>query len=210
MKTHGSRVTRGHGMMRKGISLIEMLMAIVLLGILGTLSYNYYKVYYDVSFASKQAKIYVIMDQAVQISGAHDLYTVKNGVVPTTMALLVSNRQLLEIPPKMPEISATGWVIQDQVEIDGGTTAANDIYFQYEIDGTAAQIDKLEYCNILTNTFDNAWSLDVTVSDDTAVVALGADVQAAYASQTFKGFCFATGGVSDTYELAFIKTLNPL
>ncbi|MDA7818009.1 prepilin-type N-terminal cleavage/methylation domain-containing protein [Sulfurimonas sp.] len=206
----GSNMTRGHKGMRKGISLLEMLMAIVLLGLLGTISYNYYKIYYDVAFAAKQAKIYVIMDQAVQISGAHDLYTVKNGVVPTTMAELVADRQLLKIPDPIPEITGTGWVIQDQVEIDGGTTAANDIYFQYEIDGTAAQIDKLEYCNILTNTFDNTWSLDVTVSDDTAVTGLGADVQAAYASQSFNGFCFATGGVADTYELAFIKTLNPL
>lgn len=204
---HGSNARKGFRGMRKGISLVEMLMAIVLLGLLGVISYNYYKVYYDTSFAAKQARVYVIMDQAQQISGAYDLYTVKNGVVPATMAAMVTDKQLTKIPDAIPQVTATGWVLLPTAEIDGGATATNDVAFQYEVDSaTSSNPDKLDYCNILTNTFKSTWSLS---SDDAAVVALGADIAAAYANAATStdAFCFATA--ANTYEMIFVKKVNP-
>ena len=53
--------------MRKGISLVEMLIAIVLFGVIGTISFIYYKNYYDTSFAAKKLRISVVIDQASQL-----------------------------------------------------------------------------------------------------------------------------------------------
>lgn len=195
--------------MRKGISLVEMLMAIVLLGLLGTISYNYYKVYYDVSFAAKQARVYVIIDQAQQLSGAYDLYTVKNGIVPTTITAMVTDKQLTKVPDAIPQVTNTGWVLLPTAEIDdnaGAGTAANDVAFQYKVDtATGSLTDKINYCNILTNTFKNTWSLS---SDDAAVVALGATLTLAYAdaATSTDAFCYATAPT--VYELIFVKTVN--
>ncbi len=211
MKTHGSRVTRGHGM-RRGISLIEMLMAIVLLGLLGGISYNYYKVYYDVAFAAKQAKVYVILDQAVQLSGAHDLYTVKNGVEPANVAAMVTDKQLLKIPDPMLEITAAGWVLLPAVEIDGGTTATNDVAFTYAID-TSAGTDlpsQIDYCNILTNTSSTStWSLSST---GTEIGAVGTDPAAGYASASWGNdyFCYSSAApaADKTMTMFFVKRVD--
>ncbi len=213
MKTHGSRVTRGHGM-RRGISLIEMLMAIVLLGLLGGISYNYYKVYYDVAFAAKQAKVYVILDQAVQLSGAHDLYTVKNGVEPTTIANMVDDKQLLKVPDPMPEITAAGWVLLPTAEIDSGTTGNNDVAFTYAID-TAAGTDlpsQIDYCNILTNTSSTAtWSLSSTGAE---IVTAGGQTAATGYTQANWGndyYCYSNADpVADgTMVMVFVKRVDP-
>ncbi len=207
MKTHGSRVTRGHGM-RRGISLIEMLMAIVLLGLLGGISYNYYKVYYDVAYAAKQAKVYVILDQAVQLSGAHDLYTVKNGVEPTTITAMVTDKQLLRIPDKMPEVSAAGWVLLPTAEIDdnsGAGTAANDVAFTYAIDGSATAPDQVDYCNILTNNSKNTWSLTSTGGD---ITAIGTDPATAYAEGSFGTDYFCYGSDATTQIMFFVKRVE--
>ncbi|MFK5937018.1 MAG: prepilin-type N-terminal cleavage/methylation domain-containing protein [Sulfurimonas sp.] len=211
MKTHGSRVTRGHGM-RRGISLIEMLMAIVLLGLLGGISFNYYKVYYDVDFAAKQAKVYVILDQATQLSGAHDLYTVKNGLEPTTVAAMVTDKQLLRIPDPIPEITAAGWVLLPAVEVDGGTTAANDVAFTYAID-TAAGTDlasQVDYCNILTNTSSTAtWSLSSTATN---IGAIGTDIATGYAEANWGNdyFCYSSAApaADKTMTMVFVKRVD--
>ena len=209
MKTHGSRVTRGHGM-RSGISLIEMLMAIVLLGLLGGISYNYYKVYYDVDFAAKQAKVYVILDQAVQLSGAHDLYTVKNGVEPVDIPAMVTDKQLLRVPDKMPEVSATGWVLLPTAEL-GGTTSANDVIFTYEIDPASTAVpSQVDYCNIISNTSaTSTWSLSSTAAEigDEATTA-----QTGYESTNWGNdyYCYssATPAADGTMTMVFVKRFD--
>lgn len=209
---HGSSVTRGHRGMRKGISLVEMLMAIVLLGLLGVISYNYYKVYYDTSFAAKQARVYVIVDQAQQLSNAHDLYEVKNGVVPATIAAMVTDKQLTKIPDAIPQVTATGWELYSYkagavATIDlNGTTADNDIAFVTKVDSaTSANQDKLDYCNILTNTFQSSWSLAAT---DAAVVAIGATPKLGYASASFSNDAFCYASAANTYHMIFVKRVD--
>ncbi len=215
MKTHGSRVTRGHGM-RSGISLIEMLMAIVLLGVLSTVGFKYYKIYYDTTFAAKQAKVYILIDQAQQLSGAHDLYETKNAKLPANVAALVLDKQLIAAPSVMPEVSATGWVLLTPagtvVDIDGGTTPDNDIGFVIDVDTTTGTIqDKLDYCNIVTNTGTNTWSLNTVDAD----VQSGADRAAAITvggqdtAGTYDDDMFCVRSAASTYHLVFTKLRDP-
>ncbi len=217
MKTHGSRVTRGHGM-RRGISLVEMLMAIVLLGLLGTISYNYYKVYYDTAFAAKQARIYVILDQAQQLSNAHDLYEVKNGAEPITIGDMVSDKQLITTPDNIPLVSSTGWKLHNPqtgadaaIEIDDTVASDNDVAFYMSVDGVdaagtaTANKDRLDYCNILSNTGNGAWSLSAV---DTDYSDIGATPALAYnhanLGDTF--YCYSTG--ANLYHFVFVKRID--
>lgn len=211
---HGNSARKGFRGMRKGISLIEMLMAIVLLGVLGVISYNYYKVYYDTSFAAKQARVYVIIDQAQQLSNAHDLYEVKNALVPATIADMVTDKQLIRVPDAIPAVTATGWKLYNDIagavgtiELDGGaTTAPNDIAFAYDIDSTTSSLqDKLDYCNILTNTFQNSWSLSAV---DGNVTAIGATPTLAYASAALSNDAFCYASAATVYHMVFVKRVN--
>ena len=214
----GSNMTRSHKGMRKGMSLLELLMAIVLLGILAGLGYKYYKIYYDTSFAVKQAKIYLIMEQAAQLSGAHDLFETKNAIVPNTLFDMVWDRQLKEIPGIPLEMSKEGWklktyqtfnIYDDKIvtsnatystydqngTYDGnislaGTTADNDIAFTFKLDGNnTAKQDLLDYCNIVNNTGERRWGLR---GNNLALDTLGATPTQAYTSAT-------SGTVSTSY-----------
>ena len=221
----GSNMTRSHKGMRKGISLIEMLMAIVLLGVLSTVGFKYYKIYYDTTFAAKQAKIYVLMDQVTQLSGAHDLYETKNGYIPNNINYMVLDKQLIDTPPVMPTVSSTGWKLYTPgadglathadldgiVDLDGGTTANNDIMFMIKVDPTlGTPQDKLDYCNIVSNTGLNTWALSTAVGS----VTNGADEPAAflagYADAALSTDMFCVGVVADAYDfrLAFIKRVD--
>lgn len=214
----GSNMTRSHKGMRKGISLLELLMAIVLLGVLASIGFKYYKIYYDTTFAVKQAKVYLIIEQAAQISGAHDLFETKNAIVPNGLNDMVSDHQLKQVPPIMPEISKTGWKLNTYQTfniyadaVNTGTTSVttltqqttwdgnisldgndNDIAFTFKIDGnnTAPQ-DLLDYCNIINNTGERSWILDTNAT--AMETALGGNTPAlAYTAAQ-------TGTVSTSY-----------
>lgn len=208
---HGSNARKGFRGMRKGISLVEMLMAIVLLGLLGVISYNYYKVYYDTSFAAKQARIYVILDQAQQLSGAHDLYEVKNGVVPASITAMVTDKQLLKIPDAIPQVTSSGWVLKTptgavKIDLDTSATADNDIAFVYDVNSTtASNQDKLDYCNILSNTFKSTWSLSAL---DATITAIGATAATGYASALLSDDAFCYASAANTYKLVFVKRVD--
>ncbi len=209
----GSNMTSSHKGMRKGISLIEMLMAIVLLGVLSTVGFKYYKIYYDTTFATKQAKVYILMDQAQQLSGAHDLYETKNAVVPATIAVMVTDKQLIVKPSVMPEISASGWDLYSyatgaSATINlSGTTADNDIAFIIDVDSTTASLqDKLDYCNIVSNTGLNTWSLS---SDDAAVLAIGTTAAEGYADAKWDTSMYCYASATTVYHMIFVKLVDP-
>jgi prepilin-type N-terminal cleavage/methylation domain-containing protein len=50
----GSNMTRGRKGMRKGISLVEMLIAIILFGTISMISFKYAANFYDTKLASKK------------------------------------------------------------------------------------------------------------------------------------------------------------
>jgi len=195
--------------MRKGISLVEMLIAIVLFGVISSIGYKYYKNFYDVSLAAKQTRISAIIDQATQISNAYDLYVMKEGVAPTTMAKLSAANVgiLTEKPTAMPELTNTGWAISTNLEL-GGTTANNDIGFTYVLDGTGlSATDELEYCNILNNVAISSWNLDAAYTNaNPGTVGTNKEM---YDGTNATLTSFHCGGADATsLVLTFIKTYN--
>lgn len=209
----GSNMTRGHKGMRKGISLVEMLVAIVLFGIIGTISYTYYKNYYDTSFAAKQLRVYTIVDQAAQISNGFDLYNTKNGTDLTVLQDLVTDKILTQVPIAQPYVTNTGWTVEHNQSIDGTNDTA--IVFQYKIDGlTSSGQDKLDYCNILNNTAFKDSNLSKLLADQNTSQELYAQGLASTASEQEYFHCdgnasAASNGAAD-YTFTFVKNANKL
>ena len=160
---HGSIMTSGQKGMRKGISLVEMLVAVVLFGIIGSISYTYYKNYYDTSYAAKQLRVYTVVDQAAQLSNAFDLYNTKNGVDPVTVDDLVNDKILTQVPVQQSAMTDGGWRLEQNSTVD---TTATGVTFIYDINSsTASAKDKLDYCNILNEVAHSSWELNTTRTD---------------------------------------------
>ena len=206
---HGSSVNRGFKGMRKGISLVEMLIAIVLFGVISTIGYKYYKNFYDTTLAAKKARVAAIVDQATQINNAYDIYAMQVGTLPITMASLsaVTTKILTETPTPIAEITTTGWKIASPtaladmagLDLDGDATG-NDVAFVYSVDAPANNSDKRDYCNILNNIEDSTWSLE---SLDAAILS----DDGMYGAGFTKIMCYSTA--ANTYNFAFIKTVTP-
>ena len=190
--------------MRKGISLVEMLVAIVLFGIIGTISYTYYKNYYDTSFAAKQLRVYTVVDQAAQLGNAFDLYNTKNGVDATEVQQFVDDKILTQIPVKQPFVSASGWDLVEGFTVDGNDTTG--VVFTYPVDGTGSDYDKLDYCNILNNVADKDYGLDI---NDTTIAETNTSYAVGTGSPTneMEYFHCSDANLTGTYDyqLVFIK-----
>ena len=218
----GSNMTGQDKGMRKGISLVEMLVAIVLFGLIGVISYNYYKVYYDTAFAAKQARVYTILDQAQQLSNAHDLYETKNGANPIIIDNMVTDKIIKEQPPVPMQVSTSGWKLyNDQtgadanisIELGDSSLADNDVAFVLTLDGNAtsttatADKDLLDYCNILNNTANTTWSLSSTDANITTNIESAED---GYTNISNYFFCDAdeNGTTPYGYRFVFVKQIS--
>jgi Tfp pilus assembly protein PilE len=77
--------------MRKGISLVEMTIAVILFGLLSTIAMLYYKSLFNIDLTSKKARVAALMDQAYQLSGAYDVFVAQQGVSPSLSDLTEFN-----------------------------------------------------------------------------------------------------------------------
>ena len=60
--------------MRKGISLVEMIIAVILFATLAGISVKYYKNFFNTELTAKKARVAALLDQAAQMSNAYDAY----------------------------------------------------------------------------------------------------------------------------------------
>ncbi len=202
----GSNMPEGYKGMRKGISLMEMLIAIILLGVISSIGYTYYKNYYDTSLAAKQTRIGVIIDQANQIKNALELFRIKFGLdvsTADTLTELVNQRILTEVPAAQAEVSTAGWVLETDVQsVSGGGTAANDQLITYALDGSASSIpERLDYCNALNNIASGG-VLDFTVTN--AAISAYADISAAQAAAGNSYFCWDSDLTEDAAGMEYV------
>ncbi|MDF1881471.1 hypothetical protein JHD50_09185 [Sulfurimonas sp. MAG313] len=196
--------------MRKGISLVEMLIAIVLFGTIGTISIIYYKNYYDVSFAAKKLRISVVVDQAQQLANGFDLYEIETGAAPATIQDMVEARILTARPIAQPSVSSSGWLLDSNFTISG-TTALNDTVFIMELNSTlATTADDLDLCNILNNKANTSWSLEANVSTAAAQVTSSVAYTAGdgNVSDEREYFHCSTLDSGTTLDLVFVKLVN--
>ena len=160
----GSNMTNGFKGMRKGFSLIEILIAILLVGGIGSITYKYYKTYYDTQFMNKQMKVYMVMNQAEQLSTAYKAFVTQTGSKPQSYAEMNTSRILQYPLSPIPEMSASGWDLNATLDYGGlGTVNGDYASFFYTLDGNSSTTDLVDFCNILNNLADSNWSTQQVV-----------------------------------------------
>ena len=217
----GSNMTGNRQGMRKGISLMEMLVAIILLGILSSVGFTYYKNYYDTSLAAKQIKVAIVLDQAAQLKNALELYNVKTGIdavttidgnTSTGIDLLVAQSIITSNPAPVPDMTTDGWRVSTDVSDLNSTflttqndTDLNDQFLTYDLDGTATGSDRQDFCNALNNIASNGVVLYTAVEADLgATLSLGAE----QGNNTF--FCWDsnTTGTGSGQQMVFLTKIQ--
>jgi prepilin-type N-terminal cleavage/methylation domain-containing protein len=184
---YGSSVNKGYKGMRKGISLVEMLIAIVLFGVLAAMSFKYVKNFYDTEVATKQARIAALIEQGTQLTNAYDIYTMKYGTAPATLAILHDDKVkiLTQKPTTIKEIGTAGWAYTQAADLATGANGAiaggSDTAYYFDL---LANEDSAKYCAVINNIADNG----VTTS-------LVADATTAFISATY----YKTGDYSNFY-----------
>lgn len=198
-------MAQGYSGMRKGISLVEMMIAVVLFGVISVVGFKYYKNFYNTNLAAKKARVAALMDQATQLSNAYDIYKAQFGTAPTLITDLTANNALIltTLPTTITEIGAAGWALDTATDYTGAVapgTVATDIAFTYNIDNPGAgKADNEEYCALFNNMINTALSvnsadLDVYGTKSAQYAALG------------NAYCWGT--VANTLQIVVIKQAN--
>jgi len=184
--------------MRKGISLVEMMIAIILFGVISIIGFKYSSNFYDTKLASKKALVASLVEQGTQLSNAYDIYSIQFGVAPTDETNLTqANVQILSaIPTTITEIGTIGWNLNLAIDADNDTVA-DDYVFEFDVAGTTA--DSSEYCAVLNNIVTTSVDLNTTLFP-----------LATYNSTTSgTAFCYGSGvGGAAPYKMVFVKEIN--
>ena len=208
----GNNMKKSYTGMRKGLSLMEMLIAIVLFGLITSIGYIYYKNYYDTSYAAKQARVYVVVDQATQLANAYDLYSIKYGIDANTTQLLLDDKLITAIPLTQTALNDDGgvWELNTTVNLNN-VGGANDVAFTFDINSTSAS-DDLDYCNILNRLAYRDWNTTAGADQNTSVQLWtdgNASTVSTYNQQEYFHCSVLTAGTTDkSYRFVFVKKLN--
>lgn len=168
---------------RKGISLVEMMITIILFAALATITLKYTKNFFDTSLASMKARVAAAMEQATQLSGAYDVYIAQEGKPPSLLTdLNDSNISILtKTPTIITEMSVTGWELNTTTGFGSGKA------IQLTLDGNKTADDDNQYCAIFNHEFNKSIEFNVTNS-----TYPGSSAQSMY-ERGLREFCFNTG-----------------
>lgn len=186
---------------RKGISLVEMTIAVILFGVLSTIGLLYYKSLFNIDLTAKKARVAALMDQGYQLSGAYDIYSAQFGRAPTLQNLYDFNATnvaiLTQLPQRFTELSSIGWELNSSYpNLTGNPTVFT---FALDLNGSDADWnssrDDDKYCAIYNHEINTSLDLNVSVSN----MDFG-DAPTQYA-RLGKTFCFSTSeGFAGAYK----------
>lgn len=146
--------------MRKGISLVEMTIAIVLFAALAAIGLKYTKVYLNTDLQAKKARVAAATDQASQLVQAYQIYKTETGVEPTSINdFNGSSKIMTKWPTLIKEMSTTGWELNTSTGLTGTGVA-----FQMKLDVNKTTTDPVNalHCAIFNREFNTSAELNVT------------------------------------------------
>jgi prepilin-type N-terminal cleavage/methylation domain-containing protein len=149
-----------HTGMRKGISLVEMIIAIVLFAALAAIGLKYAKSYLNTDLQAKKARVAAATDQANQLLQAYVVYKTETGMEPTSINDLNGSSMILTaIPTRITEMSTTGW----NFAADYNGTSHPAFYMTIDLNGTidGTKSDE-EYCALFNREFNTSTELNVS------------------------------------------------
>jgi prepilin-type N-terminal cleavage/methylation domain-containing protein len=180
---------------RKGISLVEMMITIILFAALATITLKYTKNFFDTGLASQKARVAALMEQATQLSGAYDAFFVQEGHAPLLLTDLNDTNVsiLTKVPTTITEMSTTGW------ELNTSTGFGSGKALQFTLDGNTSADDDNQYCAIFNHEYNKSIELNVTNSTYTPGAAQG------FYDAGFRQFCFGAGAAGDKLRIYIVK-----
>lgn len=194
-------MTQPYNGMRKGISLVEMTIAVILFGLLSTIAMLYYKSLFNIDLTSKKARVAALMDQAYQLSGAYDVFLAQQGVSPSIADLTEFNATnvmiLRRLPRDIREMTTTGWELNTSI-----VSGRPGFLFPIDLNGTGgwdALPDDDLYCAIFNHEMNNSIELNVTNNTNFG------DINTSYAVYGDE-FCFSEpNGGNFKHWIAIVK-----
>jgi Tfp pilus assembly protein PilE len=148
---------------RKGISLVEMTIAVILFGLLSAIALFYYRSLFNIDLTAKKARVAALMNQAYQLSGAYDIFIAQEGVTPSLTDLSDLNASnvliLKSLPKDIREMTSTGWEL-NLTAVAGRPT----LLFPIDLNGstyTTLPDDDL-YCAIFNHEINRSIELNAT------------------------------------------------
>lgn len=186
---------------RKGISLVEMVIAIILFAALATIGLKYSKNYINTDLQAAKARVAALTEQASQLTQAFAIYTAEMGAAPTSILDLNGSSQIMHtLPTPITEIttSATNiyaWDLNTSTGFTNGPTVA----FTYVIDRNASAKSDEQYCQLFNREFNSSTELNVT---DGMTIG-GADAATAYTALKGQGnaFCWGPINANNNYQI---------
>lgn len=155
-------MTQKYTGMRKGISLVEMTIAIVLFAVLAAVGLKYSKVFLNTDLQAKKARVAAATDQAGQLVQAYQIYKTEVGVEPTSINDFNGSSSILtKWPTKITEMSTNGWELNTSTGLAGTGVA-----FQMKLDKNVSTTDKIDaiHCAVFNREFNTSQDLNVTNS----------------------------------------------
>jgi Tfp pilus assembly protein PilE len=179
--------------MRKGISLVEMIIAIILFAALATIGLKYSKNYINTDLAAMKARVAAAMEQAKQLSDAYKLYTVEYGDLNATEDLnSTSSLVLTNLPVAIDEITASAtcaWDLNKSIS----TTYASKKAFTMAVDANKSETSDEQYCKLWNRDFNSSITeLNVSDGEDMGTVD-------GYLGAGYMNFCAGTTGSYTIY-----------
>jgi prepilin-type N-terminal cleavage/methylation domain-containing protein len=155
---------------KKGLSLVEMMIAVILFGVMSMVGFKYYKSFYNSGDITKKTNLGAVIDQASQISNAFDIYEIQVGKSPTNINnLTASNVNILtSIPEGIPAITGDAntsrtWKLT-YGDIDIGGSNSYDIAFVYPVaEAGSITDDHKKYCRLFNNIVNTSLSVEATI-----------------------------------------------
>lgn len=188
---------------RKGISLVEMTIAVILFGLLSTVALLYYKSLFNTDLTAKKARVAALMNQGYQLSGAYDIYVAQEGVAPMDANLNDFNASniliLRSLPRDIREMTTTGWELNQSI-INGRP----GFLFPIDLNGSYASLaDDDLYCAIFNREMNRSIELNVTNHSNFGTLA-------EFAANPFFGdtFCYTeviSAGVDHKHWIVILK-----
>lgn len=176
-----------HTGMRKGISLVEMVIAIILFAVLAVISLKYTNFFINTDMQAKKARVAALTEQAHQLVMAYQIYKAETGVDPLVMQDLNKTSGILtNVPTNIAEMSTIGWELNSTTNWGGD----HNVSFQFNVNlnGTnTGRLDNEQYCALFNREFNTSRGVNVT---DGLIVGTTGNVAA---SRTVFGkyFCFS-------------------
>ena len=184
--------------MRKGISLVEMIIAIILFAALAAIGLKYSKLYLNTDLQAKKARVAALTDQANQLVQAYTVYKNETGLEPSSINDLNGTSSILHaIPTQITEMSTSaGW----QFAMDYNGSGKSAFYFVIDLNGTTTgtKSDE-EYCALFNREFNTSFELNVTDGQ------LFGDTDANTTKETWGNyFCFSNAADTNTTIVIFL------